>query len=345
MVLRFMKRLKAKILRKKSPDKAGRITNETVAEHREDILAGGRRFKYPIQYVKHKLVLNSLLITATALLVMTALFWYLLYVAQYNSKFIYRLTQLVPVPVAQVDGHYVRYSDYLKKYRSDIFSLVKQEQIDLNSADGERQSDYYKRQELNSAIKDAYAQKLANELGISVSNAEIDAFITSSVNSKAISLEAYEKTVLRDFYDWSLDEYRGVVRTRLLTQRVSFAIDDAAKSKATELQRQAAAGQDFATLAKASSDDQATQAQGGDMGQLPIASQDPNGLIEQAAKLDAGQVSGLIQGRDGYYVIKLASKDTVNVRFSMIKVELKEFDKRFEDIKKQDKIEEYIDVE
>ena len=43
-------------------ESASRITNETVAEHREKVLAGGRKFKYPLQYQRHKLIVNTLII-------------------------------------------------------------------------------------------------------------------------------------------------------------------------------------------------------------------------------------------------------------------------------------------
>ena len=47
-----MKKLLRKALGKNAPpppETGGRITNETVAEHRERVLAGGRKFKYPLQ--------------------------------------------------------------------------------------------------------------------------------------------------------------------------------------------------------------------------------------------------------------------------------------------------------
>jgi len=341
-----MKKLTAKFKKAQPPEeKTGRITNETVAEHREQILAGGRKFKYPVQYAKHKLVLNSLLIAFGAIVLLFVLCWYLLYFAQVNTKFMYRLTQLVPVPVANVDGEDVRYSEYLKKYRSDIFSLVQQEQINLKSADGKRQSEYYKRRELDAAIKEAYAAKLARELKITVSRAEVDEFITKTVNSKSISLEAYEKTVLRNFYDWSLDEYRGVVKARLITQKVSFAIDDAALARTKSLAAQAKGGADFAKLAAENSDDLATKGNGGDVGGLPLDNQDPNRLIVAAQKLEKGQVSDPIQGSDGYYVIKLIEKSDTAVHYAQIKVNLTEFDKRFEAVKNDKKIKEHIKVE
>ncbi len=341
-----MKKLTAKLRRQKpEEEKPSRITNETVAEHREQILAGGRKFKYPVQYAKHKLVLNSLFIGLGAVALLFVLCWYLLYHAQYNSKFMYRLTQLVPVPVASVDGENVRYSEFLKKYRSDIFSLVQQEQINLKSADGKRQSEYYKRKELDSAVKEAYVNKLAREKNINVSRTEIDDFITRTVNSKSISLEAYEKTVLRNFYDWSLDEYRGVVKARLLSQKVGFAIDTEAKKRADGLAAQATGGTDFAALAAANSDDLASRGNGGDVGALPLDNQDSNGLISAAQRLTPNQVSAPIRGSDGYYIIKLIDKNDSTVHYAQIKVGLTELDKRFEAVKKAGKIKEHIKVD
>lgn len=342
-----MKKLITKFKRQQTTeDKPNRITNETVAEHREQILAGGRKFKYPVQYAKHKLVLNSVLIGLASVVLLVVLCWYLLYYAQTNSKFLYRLTQLVPVPVASVDGENVRYSEYLKKYRSDIFSLVQQEQINLRSADGKRQAEYYKRKELDAATKEAYVTKLAREHGITVSRAEIDNFITRTVNSKSISLEAYEKTVLNNFYDWSLDEYRGVVKVRLLSQKVGFAIDDEAKQRATSIAAQAVQpGADFAAIATANSDDVATKANGGDVGALPSDNQDVNGLIAAAKRLEPGQVSAPLQGGDGYYIIKLIAKNDSTIHYAQIKVTLTALDKKFETVKKQGKIIEHIDVD
>ena len=340
-----MKKLTAKLRRQKPEEKPSRITNETVAEHREQILAGGRKFKYPVQYAKHRLVINTMVIALSAIVLLVIACWYLLYFAQANTKFMYRLTQLVPVPVATVDGENVRYSEYLKKYRSDIFSLVQQEQINLKSVDGKRQSEYYKRQELDGAIKEAYAGKLARERNISVSRSEVDAFITRTVSRKSISLEAYEKTVLQNFYDWSLDEYRGVVKARLLTQKISFAIDEAAKKRASSVAIEAqAVGVDFAAIAIANSDDGGTKLNGGDVGILPLDNQDMNGLIALASKMEVNQVSQAVQGSDGYYIIKLTEKNDTSVRYSQIKIGLTELNKRFETVKAEKKIKEHIKV-
>ena len=123
-----MKKLINKIRRKSGVDEAARITTETIAEHRERILAGGRRFKYPVQYARHRLVFNAILIGIAVIVLFVAFIGWRLYYAQDTSEFMYRVTKIVPLPVAQVEGQPVLYSDYLMKYRSSVHYLVEKEQ-------------------------------------------------------------------------------------------------------------------------------------------------------------------------------------------------------------------------
>ena len=90
--------------RKQEQAPPSRITNETVAEHRERILAGGRKFKYPVQYARHKLVFNAIIISVAAAILLAVIAWWQLYPMQNSSALMYRITLLLPLPVAQVDG-------------------------------------------------------------------------------------------------------------------------------------------------------------------------------------------------------------------------------------------------
>src|SRR6478735_9399643 len=99
--------------RNKQVEAPSRITNETVAEHREQILAGGRKFKYPHQYERHKLVFNVLIIGVVTVILFGIVTWWQLYPMQNTSNFFYRVTRIIPMPVAMVDGAQVRYGDYL----------------------------------------------------------------------------------------------------------------------------------------------------------------------------------------------------------------------------------------
>lgn len=345
-----MKKIKhhlSKLTKKKSAktDLPARITNETVAEHREKILAGGRRFKYPVQVAKHRLAIISVAIGALTVFLLIVAAWQQLYLSQNTSKLLYRVTEIIPVSVASVDGAEVRYSSYLKKYRSSIFYLQQQNSINLNSVDGKRQSEeFIKPRELDSAERDAYATMLAAKKRISVSNKEVDDFINKDIARKNISLEAYEKTVLSSFYDWSLGDYKAVVKTELLKRKVKFSVDTAAQNKSQALHAQLQGGADFAGLAAAQSDDEATKAAGGDSGTVNADSEDNNGVIAAAKELTPGQVSAPIKGADGYYIVKLNSKAPTTVSYSIIKVGLTKFDADFQKLRDDGKIKEYIKV-
>lgn len=341
-----MKRLKDKFLKKRKVEQApARITNETVAEHRERILAGGRKFKYPVQYARHKLVLNTIIISVAVVIFMIVVGWWQLYPAQNTSGFMYRLTQFIPLPVASVDGENVRYSDYLMRYRSSVYFLQQQNMISINTEDGQRQLGHIKRQSMDEAISNAYAKKIARERDITVDNSEIDEFIKNERESQqpALSQEAYETVVLDGFYDWSIGEYRDVVRSTLLKRKVSFAIDDAAKKEADDIRKRVNSN-NFSAMAREYSDDQATKASGGDVGFVAERSHDANGLVQVAMGLKKDGISNVIEGTDGYYIVKLLEKSNGQVRFARIKIALTEFDKQLEQIREDDGISEYINI-
>lgn len=343
-----MKRLKKLFKKQQEEHQASptRITNETVAAHRERILAGGRRFKYPVQYARHKLVINTIIISVTSVILLVALAWLLLYPLQGTGTFLYRFTQLVPVPVASVDGELVRYSDYLVRYRSSLHFLQQQNMINIFSEDGQRQIDFIKREALNTAVESAYARKIANERGITVSREEVDAFINEERDGRdsALSPEAYESVVLRGFYDWSLNEYRSIVHDMLLQRKVAFAVDEPARERIEGIAAQLRQGVGFKELASEVSDDEATRQSGGDVGFVPAESQDPNGLIEVASNLKKNQISEIIEGVDGFYIIRLTDTRDNQIRYERIKIELSEFDKILAEVVEAGKTQEFINV-
>ncbi|MDO8335647.1 MAG: SurA N-terminal domain-containing protein [Candidatus Saccharibacteria bacterium] len=326
---------------------ASRITNETVAEHREQILAGGRKFKYPIQYERHRLLINSILVFLVALILSVFVLWWQLYLAQNTGNFFYRTTQLIPLPVASVDKQPVPFSDYLMEYRSSIHWLQQKSRgFSTNSQDSKRQYEHFKRQSLNKAIENAYAQKLADKYNVVVSDTDIDNFIDQTIKSSSsrnLSRESYE-TVLSDSYGVSPSEYRSIVRYAILKQKASFAIDKAAKNKADAAMTQLAAGKPFEEVVVAYSDDPLASTTKGDVGFVDKTNQD-QGLAEAASKLQINQTTTVIKGTDGYYIVKLLETKGDQIRYARIKVSLNEFDSSLSELKKAGKVNEYIKVE
>lgn len=323
-----------------------RITNETIAEHREQILQEGRKFKYPVQYARNKLVINTILIGLVALLIFGAFTWWQLYVAQNTSGFFYRITQLTPLSVARVDGEPVRYSDYLLEYRSSIYWLQqKTRNFSLQNDDGKRQSQHIKRQALDSATEAAYATKLARDLRLSVSKEEINNFINDSLksSSRQLSQSAYEE-VLSDAYGVSVEEYRSIVSAELLQRKVAFAIDKKAKNELKIIQSELTSGKTFGDVAVAYSDDDFANTTKGDLGFVPKTNAD-QGLVLAASKLPKGSYSQPIRASDAYYIVQHIDSNDTQVRYARIKISLKEFDTRLAVLKKDGKIQEYITIE
>jgi hypothetical protein len=334
----------SRLRKKNEPETTGRITNETVAEHREQILAGGRRFKYPVQYARVRLIRNTIILTLAAVVALGGLTYWQLYPAQTTNKFFYRITQLLAFPVAKIENENVPYSYYLLELRSSIHFLSGKN-TNFNTDDGKRQLLYQKRLALNKALETTYAYRLARENGISVADKEVDEFIQKTLTENRLSTnqEVYSRAI-NDYYGWEFDEFKTSLRAKLLKRKVVQAIDKPAQEEANTLLKQLQGGADFAALAKASSDDPGADQAGGDVGFVPRNTQDPNGLVDAAAKLAPNQISGVLAGTDGLYIIKVLETNPSEIHYSRIFVAYQEFEKRLADIKKRGAIQEYISV-
>ncbi len=337
--------MKKPTLKRKPKDieRPQRITNETVAEHRERILAGGRRFKYPVQYAKHRLVFNAVIISVVALFLVGLFGWWQLYKLNNTSDFAYRTTKVLPLPVASVDGATARYSDYLMRYRSQKRLLTQQGLIEQGKDDSERQLNYFKRQVLDGLEMDTYAAKLAKEQGVSVTDAEIDAAVlrSSRTATGTISQDTFDASAL-EAYGYTPAEYRLLYRQGLLRQKVAYAMDDQAKVTSNEL---------LATLKSQRNNFEKTAqilGKGVETSTSGMVSKTNNdyGLVAAATKLKVGEVSPVIKSTsgDGYYVVKLIDIDDTKLNYQSIKVPLTKFIQQFHQLKTDHKINEYISI-
>ena len=345
-----MKKLLAKVKRKKAPEQAppSKITNDTIAEHREKILAGGRRYKYPFQYAKHKLVINAVIIAVVTVAVLSFITWQQLYVAQNTSNLFYRITKVVPLPVAKVGDSQALYSDYLLNYRLAEHFLKNYWDTNQDSETGKGQLEYAKRQALDTAIADAYARKLAAEKGVSVSNEEIDkqaANIRSADNGQ-LTVEAYDASAQK-FLGMSPSDTRETLRAGLLRSKVAYAIDD----KATTLKAKVAKllpeyKNDFEKVAAAVNKEAADSVSTGATELIDRTARLDGISAAEVAKLAVNAVSEPMESvtGDGYYFIRVVEKTDRQVRFEYLRVPLTVFKQRLAELRNNGQIKEYIKV-
>lgn len=330
---------------KKTENAVPRITNDTLAEHREAVIAKGKRYKYPMQQTKHRVVVISSVILLVLVASLSVFTWVQLYKNQTTADFFYRITQILPLPVAKVEGETVLYKDYLTKLRSALHYLQTVEAVNLSTDDGKRQVDYQKRSALNSLLEQAYINKLARERNIQVSDNEVNTFIKSKVNGQdGATTENDYKKVIQEFYGWSAEDTHQLVKDQLLRHKVIAAVDTPAQQKAAAILEQLRQGTDFAAVAKQNAGTDVINQAGGDVGFVSLSSEDPDGLIDAANSMQPNQFSTVITGANGLYIVKTLEKREDAVHFARIFVPFEAFQQQFEKLRRANKIQEYIEV-
>lgn len=337
-------KLAKKVLRKKD-EVPLRITSETIDIHRENVISGGRKFKYPMQYAKHKLVYNALIILLSVSAVFGLIVWWQLYKIESTNDFFYRVSRIVPIPVAVIDGELVPYKDYLMKFKSSIHYLQNIEKVDLNNEDGKAQISYFKTQSMHEALSNAYARKIINQNNISINTKDVDNLIKKQRTSSTgeVSQQTYN-TVILDYYNWTEDEYKYAIENILIRQTAAFFVDDEAKNLSNQINTLVRAGNtNLADIANNYKSISSRPVEFVDSGLVPKNNND-GGLAQKASELTINQVSEIFKSPvgDGYYFIKLIDINESKIRYQYIKVPLKTFNDKVSELEKSNKVQYYI---
>lgn len=330
---------------KKRKKTATRITDGNIDEKREEVLARGKKFKYPFQYAKHKLIVNTVLIGVSAVLLAVFLGWLELYKFQDTGDVVYRLTRVLPVPVAEVDGEKVRYSDYLMLYRSSVAAIESQQGILSNSEEDQQMKAQYKVEAMDRAVSYSYALKLARELGIEVSDEMVNELMVEhrTVDGVERSEEAFAG-IIKDNFGLSLDEYRRMLYLSLVEKEVSVSLDEEALALKLEIESILGNGSDdLAGIADSLGENVVYSETGGMVEEMNL----DGGRASVAAGLELGEVSGgfVSKNGDGYYFVKLLDKADGQVNYASLWVPFSAFDKKLAEVEEEGKVKVYIELE
>lgn len=330
-----------KLLSKKEDKKT---EQEKVDERREQVLAVGRKFKYPLQWTKHRVVINTVLIAFVVVAILAIGGWLALYRFGMTDEMLFRVTKIIPVSVATVDSESVRFSDYLMFYRSSITSFERQSGEINNKSSIDELRLQYKRAALDEAENYAYATKLARELGITVTSDEIKAEFERHLKIGGVdrSEESFLKIVSENF-GLSKDEYERMLALTLTKSKVEIEIDEEANKLANRVEALLSEnGGDYKAVAEELGTAISYEETGG---MVPNQNID-GGRASEAFKLEPGQQSGrfVSMNGDGYYFVKLISKNENEVNFVSIKVPFTEFASRMATLYSEGKISEYVEI-
>ncbi|HUS25748.1 MAG TPA: peptidylprolyl isomerase [Nevskiaceae bacterium] len=322
-----------------------RITNETVAEHREEVLSSARKYIYPLQHSAHKVVIISGGLFAAVVIAFFSYSLLALYRFHSSSTFMYGVTQVIPFPAARAGSHFVSYESYLFELRHYIHYYQTQQKIDFNSDSGKQQLAEFRKRSMQSAINDAYVKQLAKQNHITVTTQELNNQIAlvRSQNRLGSSDQVFAD-VLKEFWGWSVDDFKRELKQQMLAQKVTATLDTATQERAKNVLTQLQQGGDFATIAKQTSDDPSTRDAGGEYGFL-IDRTNRNiqpQVIDAIFKMKPGQISDIITTSVGLEIVKVTSTEGDKVHASHILFLFKDSNTYIDPIKAKQKPKQYI---
>ncbi len=343
---------KLKKLRPSKPEEPSteappRITNDTMAEHREEVLDSARKYIYPLRHSKKRLVTISLTILSVAVLVFMLYCGVALYKLQSTSMFLYRITQVIPFPIARVGSDFVAYENYLFEINHYTHYYRNQQQLDFDSDAGKRQLEEFKKRALEKVINDAYIKEIARQKGITVSDQEVDREIAVMRNQNRLGGSDQEfEAVLKDFWGWTVDDFRRSLKQQLLSQKVLSALDTATHDRANDAYDKLQSGKDFAKVAKEVSEDPSTRANGGEFGfKIEKNNRDISAaVVEELFRLKSGEYSKPIEAGYGLEIVKNIEQKDDKIKAAHIVFNFKNINEYLNDVKEDKTSRSYISI-
>ncbi len=324
---------------------APRITNETVAEHREEVLKKARKHIIPLAHSKHQVVLLTTGLFIAAVIGFFSYVTLALYKFQQSSTFLYRVTQVIPFPVAKTGDSFVAYENYLFELRHYTHYYESQQKLDFDNDQGKQQLAEFQKQARQKVVDDALVRQLAKEHGVSVSDKEVKEQIdlVRSQNRLGENDKVFED-VLKDYWGWNVGDFKRSLTQQLLARKLVTKLDTAAGERANAALAELNTGADFAAVAKKYSEDAASKDNGGDYGvQISRTNRDLTAqTVDALFKLQPGQISGIINTGYTLEIVKNLENTNDRVRGAHITINLKDINTYLDPLKESQKTSVYI---
>lgn len=324
-----------------------RITNETLTEHREEVLSSARKYIYPLQHSRHSIVRISIGLLIAVVIGFLAYCGLALYKFQSTSGFIYDVTKVLPFPVAKTGSSWVSYESYLFELRRNMHYYESQQEADFSTKSGKDQLDRLKKQAMDRVIREAYTKQLADKHDVSVSNRAVNdqVSLVRKQNRLGTSDRVF-RDVLKEFWGWTPDDFKRSLRQEMLQQAVVAKLDTQTRERANSAKTQLTSGTPFETVATQMSDDTATKAAGGVL-PAPVTSSDRSlapVLSDRIFRLQANEVSDIINTGYTLEIVKILEASPNSRRVARIQFILKNINTYTKPLEKSSPLKSYIKV-
>jgi parvulin-like peptidyl-prolyl isomerase len=267
-----------------------------------------------------------------------------LYRLQSTSTFLYRVTQVLPLPVAKAGKGYVSYENYLFELRRYMHYYVTQQKLDFKTTNGKQQLTAFKKKALDDVVNAAYVKDLAARQHLSVSEKEInDQIILLRAQNRLGGSDKVFEDVLKDYWGWSVDDFKRELKQQLLAQKVVASLDTKTTARAQAALAELKKGADFGAVARKYSDDTNTKASGGDLGLIDRNNKD---LLPQTIltlfQLKPKQYSGIINLGNSLEIVKNIGIQGGKIHAAHIQFTFQDINVYLNDLKDKQKAKVYI---
>lgn len=324
---------------------APRITTETIAAHREEVIGSARKYIYPLQHSKHRIIFITTSLLISSIIAFFAYCTVAIYKFQSTSSFLYRVSQVIPFPAAYIDGSFVSYESYLFEVRHYTHYYESQLKLDFRTTEGQQQLAAFKKQALEKVVDDMYVKKLAAKYSVTVSEQQVNDQITILRNQNRLgNNDKVFEDVLKDYWGWSVDDFKRSLRDSILRQNVVLTLDSATTDKANRALAELKNGADFAAVAKNYSDDQSSKDTGGDIGTIERTKRDLTAqTVDALYRLQPGQFSDVINIGYSLEIVKnLETTSDGKIHAAHILFNFKDISSYLNDLKDKQKAQIYI---
>lgn len=223
---------------------------------------------------------------------------------------------------ARVNGQPIFLDVYEKQVAQTEQALVDQGLI-LEGEEGQAQLAQVRQNVLNGLIEQALIEQAAAEMGILVTDEELEVTVQESI-TLGQGQESFDQWLAEN--GMTMEEFRETQRSQLLASKMIEHITASVPATAEQvharhirlsdpaiaqtLLAELNSGANFAALAQRDSEDLSTAANGGDLGWFPgDAPLMPPQVVEAAFAMQPGQVSEVIESELGYHIIKVEARE------------------------------------
>jgi peptidyl-prolyl cis-trans isomerase C len=197
-----------------------------------------------------------------------------------------------------------------------LLSALSQNGRPVSPADRRKVAEQYA--ELETMAQEARKRKLDESAEVKqMMSIQSDSYLANALAKRISDETHFTELDLRSYYDSNKGEFEEAKGGHILIRFKGSTVplkagekdltDAEALAKAQDIRKQLMAGADFATLAKAESDDAGSGAKGGDLGTFKHGQM--VGPFDQAAfSVAVGEVSEPVKTQFGYHLIKITSR-------------------------------------